>query len=219
MRRRRPRSARAFLHALGALVVLATVGGNAVAAAEANDKLAPAWLEPELNAFWGELFAARGREFHPPRVDLYDGDIQTPCGDVSGTAFPLYCRADNTVYVVSYFRQTVVDSIGEPYWVVQMARLWAVVAFWELGLTGDVPPDFPLARSIADPSLHFCLGGAFLGHAIAEDLLERDAVEAMFAETAQAPLASPEGLERQSLGFDRGIAACDLDFGSATPMP
>lgn len=54
---------------------------------------------------WGQTFAAAGKTYEPPKLDLYTGSIPTACGLGQSAAGPFYCPADRKVYLdLDFFR-------------------------------------------------------------------------------------------------------------------
>ncbi len=55
---------------------------------------------------WGQLFAASGSQYSPPRLRLFEGGTRSGCGSASSDAGPFYCPADQRVYVdLQFFRE------------------------------------------------------------------------------------------------------------------
>ncbi|KIN68219.1 Zinc metallopeptidase [Sulfitobacter donghicola DSW-25 = KCTC 12864 = JCM 14565] len=55
-------------------------------------------------AVWGKVFREQlNREYVPPRLVIFNGVTQSPCGDASGATGPFYCPADNKAYLDTQF--------------------------------------------------------------------------------------------------------------------
>lgn len=57
-------------------------------------------IADDLTTYWTEVFSASGAAYEPPAVTVFDGPVQTACGDVEpGEVGPFYCPADRTIYL------------------------------------------------------------------------------------------------------------------------
>lgn len=55
-------------------------------------------------AVWGNVFKEQlGREYVPPRLVIFNGATQSPCGGANGATGPFYCPADSTAYLDTDF--------------------------------------------------------------------------------------------------------------------
>ena len=55
---------------------------------------------------WGALFTAAGRRYEPPKLVLFNGDVDSACGFTSAAVGPFYCPGDAKVYLdLSFFRE------------------------------------------------------------------------------------------------------------------
>jgi predicted metalloprotease len=60
---------------------------------------------------WGEIFAAAGRTYTPPRLVFYPGSVVTECGAGQSAMGPFYCPGDQRIYLdTSFF-----DELGRRY--------------------------------------------------------------------------------------------------------
>jgi len=96
-----------------ALLGQADSGGQQVAAPSGQ----PAQVDPQTKDFvsailgstektWGDIFAAHGRQYVDPKLDLFSGGVNTACGAASTAVGPFYCPGDQRVYLdVSFFRE------------------------------------------------------------------------------------------------------------------
>ena len=55
---------------------------------------------------WTRVFRSAGREYQEPVLVLFDGVVQSACGNASAASGPFYCPADRKVYLdLSFFRE------------------------------------------------------------------------------------------------------------------
>jgi len=55
---------------------------------------------------WGEVFRKAGQQYRAPKLVIFDGRIQSPCGLSSSAAGPFYCPGDQKVYIdLSFYRE------------------------------------------------------------------------------------------------------------------
>ncbi|MDO1528058.1 neutral zinc metallopeptidase [Fulvimonas sp. R45] len=55
---------------------------------------------------WGDLFAAAGRQYADPTLDLFSGGVNTACGAASTAVGPFYCPGDQKIYLdLDFFRE------------------------------------------------------------------------------------------------------------------
>ena len=53
---------------------------------------------------WGRLFAenpqfCRGQPYQPPKLNIFEGQVQTACGGATSAVGPFYCPGDREVYI------------------------------------------------------------------------------------------------------------------------
>lgn len=83
----------------------------------------PAQVDPQQRDFvsailgstektWGDIFAANGRQYVDPRLDLFAGGVRTACGAASTAVGPFYCPGDQKVYLDLTFFQELQDRFG-----------------------------------------------------------------------------------------------------------
>jgi hypothetical protein len=77
----------------------------------------PAQVDPQQRDFvsailgstektWGDIFAANGRQYADPKLDLFSGGVRTACGLASTAVGPFYCPGDEKIYLdLSFFRE------------------------------------------------------------------------------------------------------------------
>jgi uncharacterized protein len=55
---------------------------------------------------WGQIFAASGNRYTPPRLVLFDGATPSACGQGSAAMGPFYCPLDRKLYLdLAFFRE------------------------------------------------------------------------------------------------------------------
>jgi len=119
---------------IGGLIVLAILGwvffkdptalldqgGQAGQVAPAGE---PAQVDPQQRDFvsailgstektWGDIFAANGRQYTDPTLDLFSGGVRTACGLASTAVGPFYCAGDQKIYLDLSFFQELQDRFG-----------------------------------------------------------------------------------------------------------
>ncbi|WP_424683605.1 KPN_02809 family neutral zinc metallopeptidase [Frateuria sp. YIM B11624] len=83
----------------------------------------PAQVDPQQRDFvsailgstektWGDIFAANGRQYVDPKLDLFSGGVRTACGLASTAVGPFYCPGDQKVYLDLSFFQELQDRFG-----------------------------------------------------------------------------------------------------------
>ena len=63
---------------------------------------------------WKTLFGQMGGEYHPPRLVLFRGAVQSACGRASSAVGPFYCSADSHVYLDRAFFDDLARRFGAP---------------------------------------------------------------------------------------------------------
>jgi predicted metalloprotease len=63
---------------------------------------------------WRPLFAQMGGEYHPPRLVLFRGSVESACGLASSAVGPFYCSADSRVYLDRSFFEDLAQRFGAP---------------------------------------------------------------------------------------------------------
>jgi predicted metalloprotease len=73
--------------------------------------------EEELKAFsssvlantedtWADIFRQNGKQYRPPKLVLFTGRTQSPCGTSTSAVGPFYCPGDQKVYIdLSFYRE------------------------------------------------------------------------------------------------------------------
>jgi predicted metalloprotease len=92
-------------------------GGQTAATAQTAQ---PAQVDPQQKEFvsrvlgstektWGDIFAANGKTYVDPKLDLFSGGVNTACGAASTAVGPFYCPGDQKVYLDLAFFQELQD--------------------------------------------------------------------------------------------------------------
>lgn len=95
-----------------ALLSQVDTGGGQVAAPSGQ----PAQVDPQQKDFvsavlgstektWADIFAANGKQYVDPKLDLFSGGVNTACGAASTAVGPFYCPGDQKVYLDLQFFQ------------------------------------------------------------------------------------------------------------------
>jgi hypothetical protein len=61
---------------------------------------------------WTEIFSASGRTYHPPRLRLFSGALQSGCGLAQSAMGPFYCPRDKDVYLDTSFFDDLQHKFG-----------------------------------------------------------------------------------------------------------
>lgn len=67
-----------------------------------------------LNQTWAQTFQEQGFQFQTPRLDLFNGGVNTACGSGTAAMGPFYCPADQTIYIDTSFYETLDRQLGAP---------------------------------------------------------------------------------------------------------
>jgi uncharacterized protein len=63
---------------------------------------------------WKKLFGQMRGEYHPPRLVLFRGAVESACGRASSAVGPFYCSADSQVYLDRSFFEALAQRFGAP---------------------------------------------------------------------------------------------------------
>ena len=63
---------------------------------------------------WAPILRARGIEFTPATITVYDNATPTSCGEGQSSAGPFYCPNDNRIYLDLTFFNQLADQFGAP---------------------------------------------------------------------------------------------------------
>ena len=68
----------------------------------------------ETEDVWGAYFSNMGKNYVPPKLVLFSGQVSSACGLASAAAGPFYCPGDQKVYIdLSFYRQLATE-FGAP---------------------------------------------------------------------------------------------------------
>jgi predicted metalloprotease len=68
----------------------------------------------ETEDVWGAYFSNMGKNYVPPKLVLFSGQVSSACGFASAAAGPFYCPGDQKVYIdLSFYRQLATE-FGAP---------------------------------------------------------------------------------------------------------
>jgi uncharacterized protein len=56
-------------------------------------------VDNSLDGYWSDLFARSGQSFQKPRVNFFNGGVNTGCGGATSDVGPFYCPADSEIYI------------------------------------------------------------------------------------------------------------------------
>lgn len=68
----------------------------------------------ETEDVWRDIFARNGKTYRDPKLVLFSGMIQSPCGNASAAVGPFYCPGDEKVYLDMSFFQELSQRLGAP---------------------------------------------------------------------------------------------------------
>jgi predicted metalloprotease len=61
-------------------------------------------VDNSLDSYWSDTFARSGKSFSKPRVNFFNGGVNTGCGGATSDTGPFYCPADSEIYIdLSFF--------------------------------------------------------------------------------------------------------------------
>ena len=63
---------------------------------------------------WASEFEKLGRPYRPPKLVMFNDQVQTGCGTANSGAGPFYCPADQTVYIDLSFYRELKQRFGAP---------------------------------------------------------------------------------------------------------
>ena len=63
-------------------------------------------VDNSLNGYWSDAYARSGQTFSRPRVNFFNGGVNTACGNATSDVGPFYCPADSEIYIdLSFFQE------------------------------------------------------------------------------------------------------------------
>jgi hypothetical protein len=65
-----------------------------------------------IQAYWTEEYAARGSQYQEATTTLFDGGVNTACGQASSDVGPFYCPGDRNIYIDLGFFDLLEERFG-----------------------------------------------------------------------------------------------------------
>jgi predicted metalloprotease len=65
-----------------------------------------------IQAYWSDFYASRGAQYREATTTLFDGFVDTGCGQASSDVGPFYCPLDENVYLDLGFFSTLEERFG-----------------------------------------------------------------------------------------------------------
>jgi predicted metalloprotease len=176
---------------------------------------------------WSALFKKMGREYHPPKLVLFRGAVDSACGLASSAAGPFYCSPDDRVYLDRSFFEELSKRFGAPG---EFARAYVIAhevghhVQNQLGITGKVAQQRGRASEARSNALSVlvelqadCFAGIWGHYAKQRGLLDPGDVQAGLAAAAaigddriqrqSGGRVSPESLHPRLLGPARAVVS------------
>ena len=66
----------------------------------------------DTEVVWGEQFRVLNRQYREPHMVIYDGMVQSACGNASNAVGPFYCPGDEKVYIDLAFYRDMERKLG-----------------------------------------------------------------------------------------------------------
>ena len=156
---------------------------------------------------WSAIFKRMGREYHPPKLVLFRGAVDSACGLASSAAGPFYCSPDDRVYLDRSFFEDLSKRFGAPG---EFARAYVIAhevghhVQNQLGITekvaqqrGRISEARSNALSVLVELQADCFAGIWGHYAKQRNLLDPGDVEAGLAAAAAI---GDDRLQQQSRG-------------------
>jgi predicted metalloprotease len=156
---------------------------------------------------WKTLFGQMGGEYHPPRLVLFRGAVDSACGRASSAVGPFYCSADRHVYLDRSFFEALAQRFGAPG---EFARAYVIAheighhVQNQLGITEKVGQQRARAGEARSNAISIrvelqadCFAGVWGHFARQRNLLEPGDVESGLAAAAAI---GDDRIQRQSQG-------------------
>jgi predicted metalloprotease len=68
----------------------------------------------ETEDVWNQVFTANGQDYKEPTLVLFNGAVQSACGNASSATGPFYCPGDSKLYIDLSFYQELQDRFKAP---------------------------------------------------------------------------------------------------------
>jgi len=168
----------------------------------------------DVGGFWGGVFAQANFDYVAPDVLVYQGVIDSICGDTDGGP-AAYCGSNDTIYIDEDWYVATVDEIGDFAWVTILAHEWGHHVQDQLadnGFGGSL-----VFRGTTGVELEAdCLGGVYSQDAEVRGLLETgDLTEAVTISILAGGGDHGSGDDRLiafMAGYLDGLYGCGLIF-------
>jgi len=157
---------------------------------------------------WSAVFKKMGGEYHPPKLVLFRGAVDSACGLASSAVGPFYCASDDRVYLDRSFFEDLSKRFGAPG---EFARAYVIAhevghhVQNQLGITQKVAQQRGRTSEARSNALSVlvelqadCLAGVWGHFAKQRNLLDPGDVEAGLAAAAAI---GDDRLQRQSQGY------------------
>ena len=69
-------------------------------------------VDNSLDGYWSDAFGRSGQTFSKPRLNFFNGGVQTACGNATSDVGPFYCPADSEIYIDLGFFQELETRFG-----------------------------------------------------------------------------------------------------------
>jgi predicted metalloprotease len=156
---------------------------------------------------WGTVFKRMGREYHPPKLVLFLGAVDSACGLASSAVGPFYCSSDGRVYLDRSFLEDLSKRFKAPG---EFARAYVIAhevghhVQNQLGITEKVTQQRGRTSEAKNNALSVlvelqadCFAGVWGHYARQRNLLDPGDVEAGLAAAAAI---GDDRLQQQSRG-------------------
>jgi hypothetical protein len=61
---------------------------------------------------WSNIFKQNGRQYHNPKMVIFENEVSTACGEASSSTGPFYCSGDQKLYLDLSFFTTMKKQLG-----------------------------------------------------------------------------------------------------------
>jgi len=93
----------------------------------------------DTEEIWTDIFAKAGQRYQEPKLVLFSGKTNSPCGYASAASGPFYCPGDNKVYIDLSFYEVLRRKLGAPGDFAQAYVIAHEVAHHVQNLLGIIP--------------------------------------------------------------------------------
>jgi uncharacterized protein len=178
--------------------------------AEANDKMT-AFVKTvlaETEDTWTGIFEANGQKYPAPTMVLFDGSIQSACGNATSASGPFYCPGDQKLYIDLAFYDQLANQFGASGDFAQAYVLAHEVGHHVQNLIGVLPKFNQMRQSMSEVDSNKmsvkvelqadCFAGVWAYYTAQKGILEKgDLEEALNA----AQQIGDDTLQKESQGY------------------